>query len=499
MLLRNSIWHGAGAAIPALVALATIPLLIRALGTAGFGWLTLVTSIVGYFGALDINLTTGAIKYLAEAHSTGNRRRMSQVFWFSATFYGGLGLLVCIAIWFFASPIVDMFGHTSGAERPGIVMALRIGALGFAVAQIQSVLMSVLHALQRYDISARSEMVFGVGVNIVSVVVALAGLGLEGVITARVSMSALNCFYLVWKLRALGVPLEFVASDSGVRKLLLSYSAFAYLSKLASTMHQHGDKLVIGALGGPVAVTLYTVPITLAGRVLGMTSRLASVMFPHASALAATARIDELRPTYLSALRHITYINFLVCAGMALGGDVFLRHWVGESFMADGYTVLVIMSFAMLVESTTNIPSLVNDALGHPRVTGLFALARGMAGLALVFVGMKAFGIVGAASAHLVTAVLFSAAFLVYVHGRTVPIGLVETVRQTGPPLLAGFAALAILFALKESLPPGIYTTSAIGLTAMVTFGAIGVTYVLRRDERVALQMRFSRMWSKRS
>lgn len=493
MLLRNSLWHAAGAAVPAVVALATIPMLVGALGTAGYGWLTLVTSIVGYFGALDINLTSGAIKYLSEAHATGNKRRISQVFWFSAGFYGGLGLVVCLAIGLFAGPLADIFGHVSANERPGIVMALRIGAVGFGIVQIQSVLMSVLQALQRYDLSARGEMLFGVLANVVSVAVALAGQGLEAVVLARVAVSALNCLYLVWQLRMLGVPLAFVAPDREVRQALMSFSAYAYLSKLASTLHQHGDKLIIGAIGGPVAVTLYTVPITLAGRVLGMTSRLASVMFPHVSTLAATSRLEELRPTYLGAIRHITYINFVVCAAMVLAGDIFLRRWVGEEFMAEGYPVLILMAFAILVDSFTNIPSLVNDALGHPRVSGAFALIRGMSGLAFVYVGMKYFGIVGAASAHLITAILLSGAFLVYVHGRTVPIKLSETMRDGGQPLLLGTGVLSALLICKWQLPLGMLATSAITLAGMAVFTAIGFTHVLRVDERTALMATLKR------
>lgn len=487
MLLRNSLWHAAGAAVPALVALATVPLLVGTLGAAGYGWLTLLTSIVGYFGALDINLTSGAIKYLSEAHATGNKRRVSQVFWFSAGFYGALGLLVCLAIGLFAGPLADMFGQMAPDERPGIVMALRIGAVGFAIVQIQSVLISVLQALLRYDLSARSEMLFGVAANILSVFVALAGFGLEGIVLVRVAVSALNCAYLVWQLRVLGVPLAFVAPDREVRRMLLSFSAYAYLSKLASTLHQHGDKLIIGALGGPVAVTLYTVPITLAGRVLGMTSRLSSVIFPHASTLAATSRIDELRPTYLGAIRHITYLNFVVCAGMVLAGDEFLRRWVGEAFMAEGYPVLVLMAFALLADSLTNIPSLVNDALGHPRISGAFALTRGISGLAFVFIGMNTFGIIGAAAAHLLTAALLSTAFLVYVHGRTVPIGLSETVRDGGQPLLAGLVILALLLACKWLLPAGVMTAGITTIAGMLALSAIGFSYVLRSDERAAL------------
>ena len=69
MLLRNSLWNLAGSALPAIVALATVPLLIHGLGLEGFGIVTLIGSVIGYFGVLDINLSAGSIKYLAQFHA----------------------------------------------------------------------------------------------------------------------------------------------------------------------------------------------------------------------------------------------------------------------------------------------------------------------------------------------------------------------------------------------------------------------------------------------
>ena len=74
MLLRNSLWHLSGSALPALVALATVPLMIRGLGLEGFGVVMLITSVVGYFGVLDVNLSAGSIKFLAEHHARQEHR-----------------------------------------------------------------------------------------------------------------------------------------------------------------------------------------------------------------------------------------------------------------------------------------------------------------------------------------------------------------------------------------------------------------------------------------
>ena len=488
MLLRNSLWNLSGSALPAIAALVTVPMLIAGLGVEGFGIVTLIGSVIGYFGILDINLNAGAIKYLAEYHAAEDRKRFAETFWFGVFFYGLLGACGAALIYFSAGFLTGRFFDVSTALHDDTVMGFQIAALGFALSQAQNYLITVPQALQRYDKSAQSEAFFGVVVNIASAAAALAGAGIAGVIAVRVAISACNVLYLCILIRKFSLGLEFCWPRKDVRSALTSFSAYAYLSKLASTLHQHGDKLVIGALAGPVAVTFYSVPVTLASRILGLTYRLSSVIYPRASALAASKRLSELHPIYLSSIRYTTYINLVALGMIVLGGDVFLQRWVGEEFLAQGYPVLVLFTLAFLVDSLTNIPSLVNDALGHPKVTGNFALARGLIGIGLVYIGTLHAGIIGAAVAHLAASILLGAAFLWFVHGRTVPFKLAETMSTGyGKSLLVGVPVFAVLLPLKWLFPSGLIGTVVIAAMALLFLVLAGLAFIVSVDERAAL------------
>jgi O-antigen/teichoic acid export membrane protein len=488
MLLRNSLWNLSGSALPAIAALVTVPLLIAGLGVEGFGIVTLVGSVIGYFGILDINLNAGAIKYLSQYHASDDRKRFAETFWFGIFFYGFLGALGATAIFFSADWLTGKFFDVSSELHGDTVLGFQIAALGFALTQAQNYLITVPQALQRYDKSAQSEAFFGIVVNVASAVAALMGAGIAGVIAVRVAVSACNVLYLCFLIRKFSLGLSFCWPRKDVRSSLTSFSAYAYLSKLASTLHQHGDKLVIGVLAGPVAVTFYSVPVTLSSRILGLTYRLSSVIYPRASALAASHKLDELHPIYLSSIRYTTYINLAALGMITLAGDEFLRRWVGEEFLAQGYPVLVLITLAYLVDSLTNIPSLVNDALGHPKVTGHFALARGLIGISLVYIGTLQAGIVGAAVAHLAASILLGAAFLWFVHGRTVPYKLTETLSTGyGRSLLVGVAIFAVLLPMKWLFPAGVVSTIAIAGMALLFLLLAGFAFVVSVDERAAL------------
>ncbi|HEY8609356.1 MAG TPA: oligosaccharide flippase family protein [Noviherbaspirillum sp.] len=497
MLLRNSLWNLSGSAIPMVVALATVPLLIGALGVEGFGIVTLVGSVIGYFGVLDINLSAGSIKYLAEHHAANDRERFAETFWFGTLFYGCLGLLGASILYFSSDFLIARFFEVSPAMRADTILAFQLGAVGFALTQAQNYLLVVPQALQRYDRSAQSEAFFGVLVNLASVAAALAGTGIVGVILARVSVAAANVLYLAWLIGTFELSLSPRWPRRDVRAALTSFSAYAYLSKIASTLHQHADKLIVGAIAGPVALTFYTVPVTLAGRILGLTYRLSSVIYPRASALAGAGRINELRPVYFGVLRYVTYINLAALGIIVLAGDEFLRRWVGEEFVQQGYLVLVLMTLALLIDSLTNVPSLVNDALGHPRVTGRFALANGLLGVGMVYLGTKFGGITGAAAGHLFSSLTLGLTFLLFVHGRTVPIAFNDTLRQGfGRSLAVGALIICVLAPLKWLVPEGITSTVVIVSTAIVTLGVAGLFFIVSVDERAAVLSRARRLRS---
>jgi O-antigen/teichoic acid export membrane protein len=153
-----------------------------------------------------------------------------------------------------------------------------------------------------------------------------------------------------------------------------------------------------------------------------------------------------------------------------------------------GYPVLVLMTIALLLDSLTNIPSMVNDALGHPRITGRFALANGVLGVALVYLGTKFGGIIGAATGHLLASLVLGTVFLLFVHGRTVPISFGDTLRKgLGRSLGVGLLIIGVLLPLKWLVPDGWLGTIAIVAAASLTLGLAGLAFVVNVDERAAM------------
>jgi O-antigen/teichoic acid export membrane protein len=487
-LARNATFNLLGAAVPAVAALLTVPVLIAHLGSSAYGVLVLVTAIVGYFAILDVNATAGSVKFIAQHHAAGEHTRLRRVLSFGATLYLGIGAVGGAAIAFFSAALVQRVFNVPAELQAEAVLALRIGGLAFLAAQLQIYLQSVPQALQRYDLTGRLEAVFGTAASVITMGVAWAGFGLVGVVVARLLLSVVNIVLLLRIVRRLLPGGLWSRPDRATARDVAGFSAWAYLARLAALSAAHSDKLLIGAIVDMRALAWYSVPFLLVNRVYALAFRLAQVMFPRASALAAAGRHEQLRANYLDAVRYVAFVNaaiLLLLVGLA---PEVMRHWAGAEFGTLAVTVLVVLAAAVFTDALTNLPSLVNDGLGHPRISGTTAVLRAAAGLLAAWVAVREHGILGAALAQGCVSLAATTLFVFYVHGRTVPVGLLAWARQAlAPvaPLLLLVVAAAFWSLQREPLSLPAAFGLLLGWLAVLAVYGWGV--IVRPEHRVRL------------
>ncbi len=469
-LARNALSNLGAALLPALVMLVTVPVLIRGLGEAQYGLLIILSSVTGYLAVLDLNLTAGSVKFMAEAQATSQRERAVEVLNFGAVFYAGIGLVGAALIYAFARPLVGWLVDPKLYALGQAQHVLEITALGFALGQMYAFLLSVPQALQRYDLSARVEVLNGALVPLATAGIVLLGADLVGVTWLRNVAALLAVLALVLMVRRLLPSLAWRWPAAALRAEMLAFSGYAYLNRLAALSYQHSDKLVIAAVLDVKQVAFYTVPVLLANRIMGTTFRLTQVIFPASSALLAQGRGEELRRLMTLSMRLVFALNAMAVVAVLTLGDWFLTHWLGPQFAAAGTPILVLVTVGALVDSLTNAPALVTDGAGLPKLTGLFAVARAAVGLLALYFGAVWQGILGVAASHLATSCLFTALFLSFFVRRVLPMRLGDLLREALLPgaLVAG-AGLGVAAGLAWLLPP----FAALSLVQSAAAGAV--------------------------
>src|SRR5258707_13561847 len=73
LLARNTIWNLLGLLLPLAVGVVAVPPLIRGMGVARVGLLTLAWIVVGYFSLFDLGIGRGLTKVGADGLGTNER------------------------------------------------------------------------------------------------------------------------------------------------------------------------------------------------------------------------------------------------------------------------------------------------------------------------------------------------------------------------------------------------------------------------------------------
>jgi O-antigen/teichoic acid export membrane protein len=498
LLIANSIRNFAGAAIPAAASLLTVPYIVKAMGDERYGAFTLIAAIIGYFAVLDINATAGAVKYIAEYNANGKRRELHEVVIFGGVTYLVIGVIGSFAIFMLSGTLTERVFAVSAQHRVLVTSTLQLAAFGFLFSQLQLFLNSITQSLNRFDISAKLEIAFGTAVPLATVALLWSGYGLWEVVALRVVASGINVVFLLLVIMRIIPDFQWVLPSPAIVRKLVSFSCYSYLSRIAAITYANADKLLIGALVSVAELTYYVIPATIANRLLGLTFRMGSVFYPLASELDALGLHERLERCYLTASRYLNYINIYFVMIISLFAHEILFRWMGAGFAEKGDTIMIAISLSMLVDSFTNLPSLFNDGLGFPKMTGIFAAVRAIGGLGLTVFFTYRWGIFGAALSHLIASVIFSVLFLIFIHQRTVPVPLWRLVRYAYlPPALIAVCSGTVYFALSRFQTQNFVHVllSACFVTLLYLF--LGLMIILEPGHKQMISQRWHLLWAR--
>ncbi len=453
-----------------VLGIVTLPLLLGGLGADTFGiWVLLQTLSVtsGWLSLGDLGLSTSTVRFVAVEGAGGHHERAGRVagtallgFLALGTFWGGVVALVGPAV------LPSLFSVPEDLEatvRTAVYwLALQVSA-DFV---IQGVL-AVLEGGQEVDRSRQLEMLRRTLVTGGSAVAAVAGLGLIGVSVAAVVGTIVTLVIAVWTLRSrsqvvLGRP------ERHSFRTLTRYGSSVALLRPLGVLHRTMNRLVVGIVLGPAAVTLVEIATQLqngASAVLGASSY---AVTPSAAWLEGRGDRERMRDLVVIGSRYTLLLTLPVVALTAMLAGPAVTVWVGPTY-AEAVPLVVLAVVYVGVVAPLQVGSNMLVGVGRAGAVVRAAMAGLAINLSLSIALIEPFGVQGP-----FVATLFGAIALLPLLGRAVlhEVGLVpvDFVRSSVlPPLAAtGVLGIAVLFPLALPLGPVItlVTGSLVGLAA---------------------------------
>jgi O-antigen/teichoic acid export membrane protein len=397
-VVRNVITNWAAYFISMGVNFLLSPYVVRHLGNTGYGVWTLILSLTGYLGLLDLGVRGAVTRYVAKFHSEANHERSSEVASSAAVIFGMAGLIAIFA------SLVCAFGVIGYMHiPPEYLMAARavliLTGLSVATSLINGVFGGILVGLQRFDLTNGIE----VSINLLragSIVVAL-HFG-EGIVT-------LACLQLGFTLArwATNVALtrhyypelriRLAHAHRAAIKLIFSFSAFSFLMHVSASLIYASDNVVIGAYLPVTFVTFYVIGGNLVEYARTLVNGISQTLTPLASSTETRGDPKELQKLVLTSSRWASMVILPVTWTFLLRGHSFIGLWMGWSYADLSGQVLRVLSITIMFWGANCAIAGIFLGLSKHKPIVPAMIFEGICNLALSIFLVKRIGIIGVA------------------------------------------------------------------------------------------------------
>lgn len=392
---RHTLFNLGGAVLPMVIALATVPLYLGYIGAERYGVLAVIWALLGYFGFFDLGFGKAVTQRMASLPDADDSER-SRLLWTALLSTIALGVLASVLLWLFSDYIllnvIDM-SDRSRSEASGAVAWM---LLALPILLPTTVLMGALQARLRFAEINTIQLVGSLISQLLPLAFAATGHVELKILVPAALASRLLVAALLFQQSQQHVPLTGrPAIDRAHLKAMLSYggwiSVLTFLGPILVTI----DRLLIASLSGAKAVTAYTVPYDLVSRAMVISNSLSSAIFPRlASTNSENSRTLAARATAVL----VAVMTPVVIVGTFVA-QPFLNVWLGKSFAMASAGVSELILLGVWINSLV-IPNHARlMATGKPRIVVLIYLIQIPIYLFMLWMGLKYFGVVGAAGA----------------------------------------------------------------------------------------------------
>jgi O-antigen/teichoic acid export membrane protein len=401
LLARNAIWNLLGQTVPLLVAVVTIPVLLRAFGTERFGLLTLAWLVTGYFSVFDLGLGRALTQVVSQRATADDDSSLRTVVTTGLLLMLGLGIVGGVVLAAISRWLVGHALNIPAALQPEALTVFRYLAISVPMVVGASAARGVLEGLQRFGAISVIRVIMGALTFLTPLAVLPFSRDLSVVVLAMVVVRAVVWLvHLALCLRAVPGITWSDRVDFAHVVPMLKLGSWMTVSNLVGPLLNYLDRFVITAMISVAALTYYATPYELVTKAYVIPIAITGVLFP---AFAASL----LDPAKIARLFHsgVTYILLLLFPGLFLL-STFAREglalWLGAEFAAHGSRVLQLLAVSIFINSLALTPFSLLQSTGRARWTAMLHLVQVPLTVVLLVAFIKLWGLPGAAWATLV-------------------------------------------------------------------------------------------------
>lgn len=478
LLARNTIWNLSGQIVPMLVAIVTIPVIIRGIGIERFGVLSLAWVIVGYFGLFDLGIGRALTKFVVDKLAADQEHVIPRLAWTSLLLMlilGFVGTLVTLAL----SPwLVHRMLKIPQALQTETLRGFCLLAVSIPIVTTTAGLRGILEAFQRF----RTANLIRIPLSIFSFVGPLLVLpfsrSLVPVLALLVASRFFGCAVHLWAcFRAVPALHRSPSWDGSFVVPLARFGGWMTVNNIIGPLLSYVDRFLIGALVSVSAIAYYSAPVDMVLRLTVVPIAVVGVLFP---AFAMSLNRDPARAGLLLSrgLKYVFLVMFPVVLVIVTFAPEGLRLWVGPTFALNGASVLRWVAAGAFVNALAVLPFVLIQSAGRPDITAWLLAGELPVYLGALWFLTKWLGIEGTAIAW-AGRMAVEAVFVFFLSSRWLPAQEPKFLSKFGLSAAGGLMVLYLASLLQD-----LAVKMAFLVIVLLAFGIAGWFWGLAPAER---------------
>jgi O-antigen/teichoic acid export membrane protein len=471
-----------------------IPFLIHSLGDRWYGFWVLVGTLIGYYGFLDLGLSSAAARFTSRALGNRDHDAMNSVINNSLFLFTLMGITAFIISVGAALLSPHLIRHSEEAvvfKKLILIVGLST-AFGFPM----RALVGVLSAQFRYDLITYVEL-FKLGLRTFLIIYFIrSGYGILSLAFTTLCVDlaghAINFVLVKHEFKQLKLRMAF-PKKKNLRELF-DYSKFTLLSQLADTLRFQCDTLVIATYLNVDTITRYSVgqkPVHYFGQFIQSAVGIFSPVFSQQE---ARNDYEGIRRWFLGATKLSAFLSVFAGGSLIYYGDDFLARWMGAEYRTS-YYILVILCVPAIFALIQNPSIGLLYGISKHKYYAYANICEGVLNLVLSLILVRSYGMYGVALGTMIEMLIFKLAVQPIYSCRVIQLPLHEyylkalftTCAKTAVPLALFF------YCARSLLRPDYSTILALGLSQCVLFVPVVIFFILNREERRQLRSMYFR------
>lgn len=397
-LLINALSNWIALAITVVVGFLMTPYIISHLGKTSFGIWILVNSIIGYYGILDLGVTSAITRYVARYAGQRNYRAINETASTALALFCALGLALAGVSFALAGPLSSFF-NVSGNNVEKFRQVVCLLGLAAGLGLPGNLLGAIIRAHERF-VMANCVKIIVTLVQAGLIVLSLSrGMGLVGVAYSQLvsTLVMMILTFVVCKLLFSYFQPKLRLVSWHVLYTILGYGAATTVLAVANIMRFNLDSFVIGKWINLPAVGVYGVSVLLIRFFLRFISTgIQKVLTPRFAFMDGNGERGQLQQLFLNSLSTAAFLSFGVGTLIIVFGKQFIVLWLGTDFL-DAVPVLWVLAaaYSLALAQTSGISLMF--ALKKHKLLAAITIVEGIANVALSIQLAPRYGILGVA------------------------------------------------------------------------------------------------------